>query len=124
MSQSGIAKELAELPPRLRFAFSPLVKRAFGAGIGAALGGWVFVLTLMAYYFVKRPYPLDLLDEYFYGYKVSPTGAFVGLLWGFWAGFVAGWFFAFCRNLALAIYIFALRTKAQMNANKDFLDHI
>jgi hypothetical protein len=67
---------------------------------------------------------LYLLSEYFYGYSVSWTGAIVGLLWGFAVGFVAGWFTAFCRNMALAISIFISRTRGELHATADFLDHI
>jgi hypothetical protein len=39
-------------------------------------------------------------------------------------GFVAGWFTAFCRNLAVAISIFAIRTRVELSETRDFLDHI
>jgi hypothetical protein len=55
---------------------------------------------------------------------VSWTGLFVGMGWGFVVGFVGGWFFAFCRNLALAISIFITRTRAELAQTRDFLDHI
>jgi hypothetical protein len=39
-------------------------------------------------------------------------------------GFVAGWFFAFCRNLVLAFSVFLIRARAELNQTRDFLDHI
>jgi hypothetical protein len=48
----------------------------------------------------------------------------VGFWWGFLAGFVAGWFLAFCRNTAIAISIFLVRTRTQLGNTRDFLDHI
>ena len=48
----------------------------------------------------------------------------IGLLWGFATGFVMGWFVAFCRNLVVAASIFWIRTRAELSANRDFLDHI
>jgi hypothetical protein len=46
------------------------------------------------------------------------------MAWGFLVAFVAGWFLAFCRNLALAIIAFAIRTRAELSATRNFLDHI
>ncbi len=71
-----------------------------------------------------RAFPLYLLREYFAGYTVSWSGVIVGAVWGFVVGFVAGWFAAFCRNLALAVSAFFIRTRAELNATREFLDHI
>lgn len=114
-----------ELPPDLQLAFEPLHKRAFGMATGSATGLFVFFLT--AVYLLRGPEPgLDLyiLDEYFYGYSVTGRGAFVGLFWGFIAGFVAGWFIAFCRNVVIALSLWLTRTRAELAASRDFLDHI
>lgn len=114
-----------ELPTPMKLAFAPLHKRAFGMATGVAAGLGVFGLTIIE---VMRspitPSPLRLLSEYFAGYTVSPRGAFIGLLWGFGTGFIMGWFVAFCRNLAVAASIFWIRTRAELRANRDFLDHI
>ncbi len=113
------------LPEELILAFAPLHKRAFGTAVGLALGFAVFLLT--AFHLVLRPQePIDisLLANYFYGYTVSWPGALIAFFWGFFAGFVAGWFTAFCRNLMLATWIFIGRAKADLRATRDFLDHI
>jgi hypothetical protein len=65
-----------------------------------------------------------LLGQYFAGYDRSLTGVLVGAAWGFVVAFVAGWFGAFCRNTALAIAAFMLRTRAELSETRDFLDHI
>jgi hypothetical protein len=114
------------LPPELALAFAPLHKRAFGVAVGAAAAAVVFLLTAI---FLLRGQEtggpsLWLLQNYFYGYRVSWPGALVGALWGFVAGFVAGWFFAFCRNFAIAVAVFLVRTRAELAASRDFLDHI
>ena len=67
---------------------------------------------------------VELLAEYFFGYSVSWLGAVVGFWWAFVAGFAAAWFFAFVRNLSVATWIFAVRTKASLTQTQDFLDHI
>jgi hypothetical protein len=115
-----------ELPPAVQLAFAPLHKRAFGLAIGTATGLVLMGITLLHLW---RAQPgegpdLALLRNYFAGYSVSLTGALVGLLWGGFVGFVAGWFFAFCRNLALAFSVFLIRAKAELNQTRDFLDHI
>jgi hypothetical protein len=114
-----------ELPPDLARAFAPLDKLAFGVAIGVASATVVFAVT--AIYLLRRPEPgfdLDLFGEFFHGYSVSWGGALVGAAWGAFAGFVAGWFFAFCRNLSLATWLFVTRERAAREATRDFLDHI
>lgn len=112
------------VPRKVRLAFAPLHKRAFGMAVGIAAGSLVFLATAFTVLFVPGDPGLYLLGEYFYGYTVSWEGAFVGLFWGGFSGFVAGWFAAFCRNLALAALIFVARTRAELEATRDFLDHI
>ena len=115
----------APLPRALELAFAPLYKRAFGIAVGTAAGLCVFALTAF-HLLVQPPAALNigLLSEYFYGYTVSWPGAVIGGLWGFFSGFVAGWFVAFCRNLTLGIMLFIGRTRTELEATRDFLDHI
>lgn len=109
----------------LVLAFAPLHKRAFGTAVGLAIGLLLFAMTLMVMLRADEPpFPIAYLGQYFYGYDVSWRGAFIALGWGFVVGFVGGWFFAFVRNLVLAISLFAIRTRAQLTATRDFLDHI
>ena len=107
----------------MALAFAPIHKRAFGVAIGAA-AGLLFLAATVVVLLRGTDVGLYLLSEYFYGYSVSWTGALIGLLWGFAVGFIAGWFVAFCRNLALAISIFISRTRSELHATADFLDHI
>ncbi len=110
---------------RLALAFAPIDKRAFGVAIGVATGLVVFGVT--AVYLVRNPadgFQLGLLRQYFYGYSVSWSGAIIGFGWGMLTGFVAGWFFAFCRNLSVAVSVFVIRAKAELLQTRDFLDHI
>lgn len=112
------------LPPRVRLAFAPLHKSAFGTAAGIAAGLGLFFITVVESLRNADASPLTLLNQYFAGYSVSWGGAFVGLLWGMATGFVAGWFLAFSRNFIVAASIFWIRTRAQMRAHRDFLDHI
>ena len=126
MSQSRLTPADGSLPPELELAFSPLHKRAFGLAVGAALGLLIAGFTLI---YVLRAQPGDLpemalLRSYFLGYTPTLPGAIIGGLWGVFVGFVAGWFFAFCRNFAVALSVFIIRAKAELNQSRDFLDHI
>jgi hypothetical protein len=113
------------LPTELQLVFQPLHKRALGMALGVASGLVVFGMTAIV--LLRRPDPAPniwILREYFYGYTVSWAGALVGFAWGFVAGFTAGWFIAFCRNLVLAASIWLTRTRVELSASRDFLDHI
>jgi len=115
----------AELSGAIALAFAPMHKRAFGIAVGTAVGLFVFLLT--AFHLLVKPDPalnLWLLRQYFFGYQVTWKGAFVGGFWGFFSGFVAGWFVAFSRNLVIAVSVFVGRTRAELRATRDFLDHI
>ncbi|MBA4160120.1 MAG: hypothetical protein H0X65_22055 [Gemmatimonadetes bacterium] len=117
--------ESESLPREVALAFAPLHKRAFGVAVGLAVALLVLGITAITLLYPpeSRP-PLTLLAEYFYGYTVSWPGALVGGFWGFVVGFVAGWFVAFCRNLVIAATLFITRTRAELAATRDFLDHI
>jgi hypothetical protein len=113
------------LPPDIEVVFEPLHKRAFGMAIGVATGLSFFVATAIV---LLRPGvtapDLHILDQYFYGYTVSWTGAFIALAWGFVAGFVMGWFAAFMRNFIIALSLWQGRNRSELEATRDFLDHI
>lgn len=109
----------------LELAFAPLHKRAFGVALGSAAALAMVIVTLAVLVTDRaHQFPLGLLGQYFAGYTVSWAGVLVGAAWGFAVAFVAGWFFAFCRNAALAITAFAIRTRAELTETRDFLDHI
>ncbi|MEW5918969.1 MAG: hypothetical protein AB1762_21375 [Gemmatimonadota bacterium] len=117
--------EEASLDEALELAFAPLNKRAFGIALGCSGAVFMALLTIAVLVADRAlEFPLGLLGQYFAGYTVSWPGVLVGAGWGFVVAFVAGWFFAFCRNAALAITAFAIRTRAELSQTRDFLDHI
>ena len=116
--------EADALPPSATLLFAPVDKRAFGAAIGAAAGLSIFAITVLDLVMGIPWNGLWLLGQYFAGFSISWGGAFIGLAWGFGVGFCAGWFVAFTRNLALAISLFIIRTRADIDTTRDFLDHI
>lgn len=122
----GEPKEVEqELPRSAMMLFAPVDKRAFGAAIGTAFALVVISITVVEL-LVERvpPVDLELLSQFFSGYSVSWTGAAIGGAWAFFVGFCAGWFTAFTRNLVMALSLFMLRSRAELDSSQDFLDHI
>ena len=116
-----------ELPviSAMLFAFAPVHKRAFGAAVGVAGALLMAMITVAGIVLPDAgQVPLYLLGQYFQGYSVTWPGVVIGAAWGFAVAFIAGWFAAFCRNLALAISAFMIRTKAELASTREFLDHI
>ena len=113
------------LPRSATLLFAPLDKRAFGVAIGVAVGLVIFAVTAIDLSMHSSPWPgLGLLGQYLAGYTLSWPGAFIGLLWGFVVGFCAGWFVAFIRNLVMAVSLFIIQSRADLDDTRDFLDHI
>jgi hypothetical protein len=123
--QITVTPDEAPVISAMLFAFAPLHKRAFGVATGVA-GGLLMALLTLAGMFLPgaREFPLELIGQYFQGYSVTWRGVFVGAVWGFAVAFIGGWFAAFCRNLALAISAFLIRTRAEIESTREFLDHI
>lgn len=110
---------------QLARAFAPLHKAALGVAFGTMTG--LIVLLVTAAGLILDPEGrtnLPLLAQYFAGYDQTLTGALIGGAWGFFVGFVAGWFIAFVRNLTLAIWLIVVRARAELEQTRDFLDHI
>lgn len=114
------------LPEPVLQAFAPLHKLAMGVAWGTVLSGLIFLMTVaLLLKGGEHVGPnLGLLGQFFIGYTVTWTGALVGLLWGFAAGFVLGWGFALTRNLTLWVWLMIIRSRAEMEQYGDFLDHL
>jgi hypothetical protein len=126
-ARPGNTKTAADDPTEAAIAqaFAPLHKAAFGVAIGSTFGLVVTLLTAARLLLDGAGQTdLSLLGQFFAGYEQSWTGALIGGLWGFFTGFIAGWFFAFTRNLVLAIWLMVIRARAELEVTRDFLDHI
>lgn len=124
-SRIAVTPDESPVISAMLFAFAPLHKRAFGVATGVAGAIFMVGVTVAGMYVPDAgDFPLELLGQYFQGYAVSWPGAAIGAAWGFATAFVAGWFAAFCRNLALAISAFLIRTRAELESTRGFLDHI
>ena len=107
-------------------AFARLDKLAFALACGT-VGGLFFLLLcglpLVAHKKELWPY-LQLLAQYFPGYRVSFAGTLMAATYGFGWGAILGWLCAVLRNFVLALYINRARKKAEMLSVRDLLDHI
>ena len=111
-------------PPQLLRAVAPLHRSAMGLACAVVCGGLVALATL--YLVLRGPTLLefDLLSQFFWGYRVSVGGIFIGLLWGAGVGFVLGYGFALIRNAALWIWLTSVLSRAEMEQYSDFLDRM
>ena len=109
-------------------AFEPLFarahKRALGVAVGLTVGLAVFVLTILHVGLISDGLEIGLLSQYFYGYTVTWSGAFIGLAWGFATGFIAGWMLGFVHNFTVGFWMFLVRTRNDLKSTTNFLDHI
>ena len=113
-----------EIPSTTTYLFAPIDKRAFGVALGVAAAMAVAGLTILDL-LVPEPWKaLALLNQYFAGYTVSWLGALIGAAWAFAVAFCAGWLLAFVRNLSLALSLFMVRSRSDLDEASDFLDHI
>lgn len=107
-------------------AFSRLDKLAFAISIGTVSGFAIFLATIILILKggdVVGP-NLNLLGQYFIGYTVSIKGAFIGLGYSFFWGFIFGWLFAYLRNFFTGLYILRIKKKSEYSSFKDFIDYI
>jgi hypothetical protein len=105
-------------------AFAKLDRTALGVALGTLCGLIVFLATIILIIKggeVVGP-NLALLGQFFFGYSVTPTGAFIGLVYGTIVGFVIGWLVGFLRNSLVSVYLLALRTKANLTSSLDSID--
>ena len=118
------AEASSELPSSTSYLFEPVDKRAFGVALGVAAAMSVAGVTVLDLLIPQPWRALALLNQYFAGYTVSWTGALIGAAWAFAVGFCAGWLLAFVRNLTLALSLFMVRSRSDLDEASDFLDHI
>jgi hypothetical protein len=105
-------------------AFAKLDRVALGLAVGSLCGLSVFAATIFLILKggeVVGP-NLALLGQFFLGYKVTVGGAFIGLVYGFVAGFTVGWLIALLRNTLVSMYLMALKTKATLSSSLDSID--
>jgi protoporphyrinogen oxidase len=106
--------------------FTKLDRVAFALAIGLGAGASLFLVTLLLAFrggdgIVRI---LQLLRQFFPGYRVTVLGSVIGFLYAFVSGFIGGWSFAFLRNATMFIYIAWLERKAQRGLMRRVFDFI
>jgi protoporphyrinogen oxidase len=106
--------------------FLKLDRLALGISVGAIVGLGLFLTTLTLVIKgggVVGP-NLQLMSQFFPGYKVTGMGSLVGLLYGFGAGFIGGWGFAFLRNLAVFLSMTLIHRRIELQHLRRLLDYV
>jgi hypothetical protein len=111
-------------PPPIPLQLPRAHKSALGFAFGAIAGIMFFLVTAFHVVTQVDGLPLYLLTQYFAGYDVTWTGAFIGLAWGFAVGFVGGWLLGFVHNFTVGIWMFFIRVRRDLTRAGNFLDHI
>ena len=115
--------DVHELEEVLGYAFRKLDRLAFGVSLGLTLGLALLVATLALLLKGGDVVGLGLLAEYFPGYRVTPLGAVLALVYGFVAGFVSGWAVAFIRNATVFLYMAITRRQAERQLVRKLLEY-
>ena len=106
--------------------FARMDKLAFAVAVGTVCG--LAILTATLFLILKGGRivgpQLYLLHQYFIGYRISATGALIGLGYAFLWGFLSGWLFSYLRNLMLGLYLYLIRREAESSSLKNILDYI
>ena len=106
--------------------FTRLDRVAFGLALGTVAGAALFLVT--AFFMLKGgdgfARNLQLLRQYFPGYRVTLPGSFVGFIYAFASGFVGGWLFAFLRNAMMFFSMAWLERKAQRGLMRRIFDFL
>jgi hypothetical protein len=115
-----------ELPRSAKVVLARIHPAALGTAMGSVLALWVSCVTLwmaMAGDHMGK-HALALLSQFWPGYRVSPAGAVLGLVYGLALGFVAGYGFATARNGIIRLYLAYLRRRAEQQQLQDILDRL
>ncbi|HKI86592.1 MAG TPA: bacteriophage holin [Thermoanaerobaculia bacterium] len=75
-----------------------LSKSALGVSLGIVWGASVFLATVWVLVRGGGEH-LQLLGQFYIGYRITYLGAIVGLVEGFVDGFIGGWLIAWIYNL-------------------------
>ena len=109
-------------------AISEVFTRVDGVALGLAAGVTSGLLLLLATIALVLKgggaLNLGLLSQYFPGYSVTPGGSILGLAYGFTAGFIAGWVFAYVRNAAAFVSLIVIHRRAELQRLRRILEYL
>lgn len=106
--------------------FAKLDPLALGTAVGIVSGLSLFLATIILLLkggFVVGP-NLSLLRHYFLGFRVTWSGAFIGLVEAGIGGFILGYLIAWLRNWGMRAYAFLLKKRAEAEAQRRLLDDV
>jgi protoporphyrinogen oxidase len=121
-----IEAQAEEVDERIAEIFPRIDGMALGVASGAVSGLLLFLATMILVLkggLMVGPH-LHLLGQFLPGYSLTPAGSVLGLMYGLGVGFLAGWSFAFLRNVSLFLSLAVLRRRAQLQLLKRFLEFI
>jgi protoporphyrinogen oxidase len=106
--------------------FTKLDRMALGVALGSVSGVALSIATLAAALPGRAELGafLDLLGQYFLGYRVSLVGSLLGLVYGFAVGFAGGWTLAFGRNVATAVYLAIVHRRVEKMLLRRLFEHV
>ena len=105
-------------------AFAKLDPVALGVAVGIVVGLGLFIATvalLLKGGAVVGP-TLALLNNVLFGFSVTWSGAFIGLVEGTLGGFAVGYGFASLRNVGIDAYAWLLQRRAMAMSQRNLLD--
>jgi hypothetical protein len=120
----GKAEEV--LDATLIRTFSKLHQVAFGTAVGIVSGVVLFLATVALVLKggqVVGP-RLQLLNQYFPGYRVSVSGGVLGLFYAFVSGFLLGWGFAAVRNVTVLLSMAIIHRRAKLSFLRRLLEEL
>lgn len=106
--------------------FARFDKAALATAMGLVFGAFLLLVTVWSHVNGQPAAiaQLQLLSQYFYGYRVTYAGALIGFVYGFFWGFLFGWLLAYLRNLALGLYVTLIAHRARAPSVRRVLDYI
>ena len=126
--ESGVAAEdVAEIVQEaLSTVFLKLDRLSLGLSLGTVAGVLLSLATLMLVLKGGDAVGpnLQLLTQYFPGYRVTLFGSLVGLGYGFVSGLLVGWVFAFIRNAALFLSMVIIHRRSEATYLRRFLEYL
>lgn len=106
--------------------FARLDPLALGVSLGSVTGLLLFLATVIL---LLKGGPvigprLGLLGNFFFGYQVTWTGAFLVMVQGAIGGLILGYLIAVVRNWIIDSYGYIIRRTAEAKASRDMLDKV
>ena len=105
-------------------AFAKLDPLALGVAVGIVIGLSLFIATIALLLKGGEEVGPNLasLDNVLFGFSVTWSGAFIGLVEGAVGGFVLGYLFASLRNVGIDAYAWLLQRRAMAMSERNLLD--